>query len=125
MSKIVINGKVFSKNDEELINNVKAVYKDNKITYKLNGIMVNISFFSSKVLITRENDDMRLDLEFEENKNLISKYLIKDLRLNVKVETRTKKIIRNDNNLLIEYDLFLNDSFSDSFTFNLEWSDLK
>ena len=108
MSKIMINGGVFSKNDEELIDNVKAVYKDNVIAYNLNGITIKITTFPDKLLITRENDDMKLNLEFEENKRLVSKYLIKDLGLNVKVE----------------YDLFMNEEFSDSFTFNLEWSDL-
>lgn len=124
MSKIMINGGVFSKNDEELIDNVKAVYKDNVIAYNLNGITVKITTFPDKLLITRENDDMELNLEFEENKRLVSKYLIKDLGLNVKVETKTKKLIMNDNNLKVEYDLFMNEEFSDSFTFNLEWSDL-
>lgn len=124
MSKIMINGGVFSKNDEELIDNVKAVYKDNVIAYNLNGIMVKITTFPDRLLITRENDDMKLNLEFEENKRLVSKYLIKDLGLNVKVETKTKKLIMNDNNLKVEYDLFMNEEFSDSFTFNLEWSDL-
>ena len=124
MSKIMINGGVFSKNDGELIDNVKAVYKDNVIAYNLNGITVKITTFPDKLLITRENDDMKLNLEFEENKRLVSKYLIKDLGLNVKVETKTKKLIMNDNNLKVEYDLFMNEEFSDSFTFNLEWSDL-
>ena len=124
MSKIMINGGVFSKNDEELIDNVKAVYKDNVIAYNLNGIMVKITTFPDRLLITRENDDMKLNLEFEENKRLVSKYLIKNLGLNVKVETKTKKLIMNDNNLKVEYDLFMNEEFSDSFTFNLEWSDL-
>lgn len=124
MSKIMINGRVFSKNDEELIDGVKAVYKDNVIAYNLNGITVKITTFPDKLLITRENDDMKLNLEFEENKRLVSKYLIKNLGLNVKVETKTKKLIMNDNNLKVEYDLFMNEEFSDSFTFNLEWSDL-
>lgn len=124
MSKIMINGGVFSKNDEELIDNVKAVYKDNVIAYNLNGITIKITTFPDRLLITRENDDMKLNLEFEENKRLVSKYLIKDLGLNVKVETKTKKLIMNDNNLKVEYDLFMNEEFSDSFTFNLEWSDL-
>lgn len=124
MSKIMINGGVFSKNDEELIDNVKAVYKDNVITYNLNDITVKITIFPDKLLITRENHGMKLNLEFEENKRLVSKYLIKDLGLNVKVETKTKKLIMNDNNLKVEYDLFMNEEFSDSFTFNLEWSDL-
>ena len=33
-------------------------------------------------------------------------------------------VIINDNNLMIEYDLFMNGEFSDSFKYELEWSDL-
>ncbi len=125
MSKIMINGGVFSKGETELIENVKAIYKDNEITYKLNDVLVKITIFQNRLSITRKSKDMMLNLEFEKNKCLINKYLIKDLGLNVKVETKTKKLIINDNSIKLEYDLFMNDEFSSSFTFNLEWSDLK
>ena len=125
MSKIMINGGVFSKGETELIENVKAIYKDNEITYKLNDVLVKITIFQNRLSITRKSKDMMLNFEFEKNKCLINKYLIKDLGLNVKVETKTKKLIINDNSIKLEYDLFMNDEFSSSFTFNLEWSDLK
>lgn len=123
MSKIIINGLVSSKSNKETINNEKAIYKDNNITYKLNGVLVNIKLLDNRVLITRENDEMKLSLEFEEYKNISSKYLVKDLNLNIKVETKTKKLVMEDSKLEIEYDLYMNDEFSDSFTFNLEWRD--
>jgi molecular chaperone Hsp33 len=50
--------------------------------------------------------------------------VIKDMGLKVKLETKTRQIIIKDKNIYVSYDLFMNDSFSDSFTYKLEWRDL-
>ena len=42
MSKIMINGNVFSSNDKEYIKDIKAIKKDNTITYSKDGIKVKI-----------------------------------------------------------------------------------
>ena len=68
---------------------------------------------------------MVLTLEFEENKTLTTKYLIKELGISIKVETKTKRLLINNNSFEIEYELFMNGEFSDTFNYNLEWSELK
>lgn len=125
MSKIIINSNVFSKNEKERLTNVKAILKDGKITYKEDGVSVSITLLKNKIILVRENDDMKLNLEFEENKTLTTKYVIKDLGINIKVETKTKKILINNNSFEIEYELFMNGEFSDNFKYNVEWSGLK
>ena len=85
MSKIMINGNVFSSNDKKHIKDIKAIKKDNTITYSKDGIKVKIQLLDNKVLLERENDNMKLNLEFEESKKLVSKYVIKDLNLNIKI----------------------------------------
>jgi len=125
MSKIIINSNVFSKNEEERLSNVKAILKDGVINYKNDGVNVNITLLKDKIILVRENDNMKLTLEFEENKNLISKYVIKDLGVEIKVETKTNRLINNNNNFEIEYELFMNDEFSDTFNYKVEWSELK
>ncbi len=124
MSKIIINSNVFSKNEEERLTNVKAILKDGKISYKNNGVNVNITLLKNKIILIRENDDMKLTLEFENTKTVTTKYIIKQLGLEVKVKTKTKRLIINNNGFEIEYELFMNGEFSDSFNYNLEWSDL-
>lgn len=125
MSKIIINGTVFSKNESERLTDVKAILKDGKINYKYNGVNVCVILLNDKVVLTRENDDMKLHLEFEENKRLITTYVIKKLGINIKVETKTKELCINNNGFSIKYDLFMNGEFSDTFDYNLEWSELK
>lgn len=124
MSKIIINSRVFSKNEEETLSNIFAIKKDEKITYNYKNTSVNIIMLQNKVFITRENNDMMLNLEFEKNKTLVSAYLIKDLNIEVKVETKTKKLMIDSNSIVVEYDLFMNGEYSDSFIYNLEWRDL-
>lgn len=124
MSKIMINGNVFSSNDKEYIKDIKAIKKDNTITYSKDGTKVKIQLLDNKVLLERENDNMKLNLEFEESKKLVSKYVIKDLNLNIKIETKTNRLIIDKNMIKAQYDLFMNGEFSDNFIFELEWSEL-
>ena len=121
MSKIIVNHEVISSEDKSLLNEIKALKKDNEITYFDNDVKVSLKVLNNKILLTRENDKFKIDLEFEENKNLVTDYVIKDLGLKVKLETKTKKIVIKDESIYVSYDLFMNDSFSDSFTYKLEW----
>lgn len=125
MSKIIINSSVFSKGEKERLTNIKAILKDGKINYKKDNLNVSITILNSKIILLRENDDMKLSLEFEKNKTLITRYVIKDLGLEVKVETKTKRLIINDNSFEIEYELFMNGEFSDTFNYSVEWSECK
>ena len=68
---------------------------------------------------------MKLNLEFQLNKTLKTNYFLKDLNLEFIVETKTKILDIKNESIKIEYDLFINDEFSDSFTYILEWRDLK
>lgn len=125
MSKIIINSNVFSKNEEERLTSVLAILKDGKINYRNDGVNVIITLLKDKIILVRENDSMVLTLEFEENKTLTTKYLIKELGISIKVETKTKRLLINNNSFEIEYELFMNGEFSDTFSYNLEWSELK
>lgn len=125
MSKIIINSNVFSKQEEERLTNQKAILKDGIINYKKNDVNVNITLLKDKVILARESNNMKLTLEFEENKNLVTKYVIKDLGVEIKVETKTNKLIINNNSFEIEYELFMNNEFSDTFNYKVEWSEFE
>ena len=124
MSKIIINERINSSNGKENINNKKAILKDNKISYDRNGFIMNIIYEDEKIFITRENNDVKIDLEFKKDQSLITKYHIKDINTIIKLETITKELSILDNRIYIKYDLYMNEEFSDSFEFELEWRDL-
>ena len=125
MSKVIINSKVYSSNEKETIIEVKGILKDNKISYFYDEVMVNINILKDKVFLQRESTNMKLNLEFQLNKTLKTNYFLKDLNLEFIVETKTKILDIKNESIKIEYDLFINDEFSDSFTYILEWRDLK
>lgn len=124
MSKIIVNHNIKSTLENEEIKNKKGILKDNTITYNYAGIMISVKIFKNKVFLERENEDVKICLEFEENKSIVTKYVIKDMKLEIKLESKTKKLIINDHNIEVEYDLFMNGEFSDSFKYELEWRDL-
>lgn len=125
MSKVTLNGKIFSNEKKEYLNNIKAIKNDNIIVYNKDNIKTTIKLLSNKVLIERENDALKLNLEFEENKSIVSNYLIKEFGMIIKVKTKTNKLIVNESNFKVEYDLFMDDNYSDNFVFELDWRDLK
>ena len=124
MSKIIVNHEVISSEDKSLLNEIKALKKDDEITYFDNDVKVSLKVLNNRILLTRENDEFKINLEFEENKNLVTDYVIKDMGLKVKLETKTKKVVIKDESIYVSYDLFMNGLFSDSFTYKLEWRDL-
>lgn len=124
MSKIIINHEVISSNEKLSLTNKKGLKKDSEISYYDDDVYVVVKVLKNKILLTRENNEVKINLEFEKNKNLVTQYVIKDMGLKVKLETKTRQIIIKDKNIYVSYDLFMNDSFSDSFTYKLEWRDL-
>ena len=96
MSKIIVNHEVISSEDKSLLNEIKALKKDDEITYFDNDVKVSLKVLNNRILLTRENDEFKINLEFEENKNLVTDYVIKDLGLKVKLETKTKKVVIKD-----------------------------
>ena len=144
MSKIIVNHNIKSTLENEEIKNKKGILKDNTITYNYAGIMISVKIFKNKVFLERENEDVKICLEFEENKSIVTKYVIKDMKLDtpeiIKQGTRygvklkavapSIHMIRVDvestfdHNIEVEYDLFMNGEFSDSFKYEVEWSDL-
>lgn len=124
MSKIIVNHNIKSTSSLEVVKDKKGILKDNIITYNHNGVMIRLKLLENKIFFERENNDVKIYLEFEKNKSIITKYVIKDMGIEIKLESKTKNLIINDNKIMVEYDLFMNDEFSDSFKYEVEWSDL-
>ena len=121
MSKITLNYSIFSPSNKEVKKNIVGEKKDNLIEYTLDNMWVKISIFKHKIILNRESDDIKLSLEFEDGKSLITNYYIKDLNINIKVKTITKKLTIKDNGIDVMYDLYMNDEFSDNFDLKYEW----
>lgn len=124
MAKVIIKYKISSKNEKELKGEVNGIKNNNIITYKDDDSLVNILLEKNVISIKRENEKMHLTLKFEENKSNITNYYIKDLGFNFDVDARTKKLLIEENKISVSYELYINDEYSDTFNYTLEWSDL-
>ena len=124
MPKVIINSSVISSSDKEIIKNKKAVLKDNIINYNNDNVNVSVNIDNNIVILKRENNEMKITLEFKKGKKTNSFYDIKPLNIRIKVTVETKDLIITNNSLSVRYDLYMNKEFSDSFNYNLEWRDL-
>lgn len=125
MSKIKINSSISGKESLEYKTSTNGIKNDNMITYKDYNSLVNIVLFESIVSIKRENDEMIQTLKFERNKENKTNYFIKELNMDITLKTKTKDLIITKNSINIKYELYMNEEYSDTFTYFLEWSDLK
>ena len=124
MAKVIIKYKISSKNEKEIKGQVTGIKNNNIITYKDTDSIVNILLEKDWISIKRENDKMHLTLKLEDNKSNITNYFIKDLKFNFDVKAVTKRLEIKENTLNATYELYINEEYSDTFNYTLEWSDL-
>ncbi|MBR3897813.1 MAG: DUF1934 family protein [Bacilli bacterium] len=113
MSKIFLKTKLKSKNENHEFSG-KAIKNKNIITYNDNKVITKI--IMDKIISIERNSDEYLKLSFQEGKKLKGKYITKYGEL--EIETNTKKLEKNK----ITYDLYINEHFIDTFTYNFEYS---
>lgn len=121
MSKIIINSKVSSSFDTNVIKDKKAIKKDNIISYIDDKTKVSIFLEKDSIFLSRENEEIKFKFEFNMKNITKSKYYIKKLNNYLNVSIKTKNISINDNSFIVVYDLYLDEEKSDTFTYELEW----
>ena len=121
MPKIIINSSIKSSDTTDVIKNKQAIKNTDLINLYHDGVNNKIELKKDKVKLTRDSKESLIILEFEQDKTIDGKYVIKDLSLNMNIKVSTKKLQIDDNGFKIEYDLFINDVYSDSFIYEFEW----
>lgn len=124
MSKIKIYSKISSKTNEDEIYDGIAIRKDNNIFYNKNKCNISVLIEDKKVILKRENNEIKLNMTFELNKKVGGEYFLKEYSSSLVITTLTKKLEIKDNLLEIEYDLYIDNEFSDTFFYIMKWSDI-
>lgn len=124
MSKIKIYSKISSKTNEDEIYDGIAIRKDNNVLYNKNKCNISILIEDKKVILKRENNEIKLNMTFELNKKVGGEYFLKEYSSYLTITTLTKKLEIKDNSLEIEYDLYIDNEFSDTFFYIMKWSDI-
>lgn len=96
------NAIVKIKNKEETIKEkVEIESKNNKISY-LENKKTKVLFDLEKEILMRENKEIYMELFFKEEKAII---YIKNLRKNIEIVLKTKKIDISNNKIVIQYEM--------------------
>ena len=115
MGKINLKANLIS--DEENLNiEVSGIKNNNKIIYKENNITVTILILNNKIEMNKSCNEYKVNLVFQKNKKTISNYQVFGMPKTFDLETKTNKLIIEDNKIEINYNLEGND-----FKYSLVW----
>ena len=104
-------------NEQEIIEkNIQAKKDNNKIIFNSNNDKFVITI-SDKVIIEKENEDSLIIFDFVLNKETESKYYIKKLDFYIDTKILTNYLFIDNNNVKIEYELWLNEEYSGKFNY--------
>lgn len=104
MSKVNLKAKLIY-DDENLEVNTKCLKLKNKIIYKENDIIVTITINSNIIELERLCHEYKINLIFDATKSTISTYELFGAPKIFELKTTTKKLVFDENNLIIEYEL--------------------
>lgn len=99
---------------------IKGIRTDNKIIFKENDINVTIMFEDNRISMNRSTKDYTIRMKFVNNSSSSGSYYLNDYKESINLNIETLSFINNDNNVYLDYNLFMADEFIGHFTYSLE-----
>lgn len=88
---------------EMLKNTTTAIITNNTIKYSDNGVLTVIKYNNNEVVMSRENDEYKIILNFKEKSDTNGTYIFKENNINYTLNIYTKDLKYSDNDIKIEY----------------------
>ena len=110
-----------TENTKEFID-ILGIKNKNKISYIIDKTKYKLEIFSSKLILTRENDEFIHGMVFELNKETMTEYYIKDINSSLSLKLLTTKLEISENIIEINYKISDNDN---KYIYLIEMSDDK
>lgn len=88
---------------------INGIKQDNTYKYLENDIIVLVTYFNDRIIIKRSNNDYKVTINLEKNKETISTYEFIGGNKVFELKTFTKKLLISDNKILVKYNLEGND----------------
>jgi len=120
MSKIRINSTLINLTEKE-----KTIYEglgiknNNKIQYKDNNIIVTLDL-KDEIILKRKSKEYEIIMKFKENTSK-GIYNIFEFNSNIPLEIVTKKIIKEENKISIEYKLYIDKQLIGDYIYELSY----
>lgn len=92
---------------------IETTYKkvNNKIKYKQNNDTYEIITNKDELYLIRDNKEINSTMHFKQNKYTTCDYKIKDNDINLQIEIYTTKLLIEDNQILINYQVENTDNY--------------
>ena len=112
---------IYIKNNEEEFNykDIPCTYKDNHYIFSIEEDNYDIDI-NDFIVFHKKNIKSEIDFVFKNNSITKGSYFIKELNFYMDANVKTKKYIVNDNNIDIEYKLWLQDEEIGNFIFKIK-----
>lgn len=99
-----ISMKTVNQTSKEAINiNCTCIFNKNKIKYIHDSINYSIIINKNNLIITRENKEFLNYMIYQNNKNTLGNYLLKENNMNFDLNIKTEELIIKENNIYIKY----------------------
>lgn len=99
---------------------IKAIKKDNKLTYKDNKAKMIITYKNKSVILNRKELDHEIEIEFIDNSDIMINYYDISLDITFNIEAFCKKLYKDEHLLIIEYYIKEN---KENFSLKIEMGD--
>lgn len=115
------------KNNDETIfkENIDGDKKNNVLSFKYDNESIKIDINDDNIVMHKDNDESMLSFNFIKNKKTECKYFIKQLNFYIDTSILTNEILIKNDQIYIEYELWIQDEYSGSFIYDLQIKDVE
>lgn len=117
MNKVNINFKIKNNEEEIIIKDISGDIKNNILSFKYKNDEFKYNLKDN--VLEKENNESILTFKFEKQKETLSKYYIKKLDFYIDAKVLTNSLITDNNNVKINYELWLNDEYAGKFEYEI------
>ncbi len=119
--KCYVNHIIENSDEKQEKFNLPAIYiKNESLKYKFDNNNMVIKIKKDNIIMEKDSEESKIIFDFKLNKKTEGTYLIKNINLYINIEALTNKIIRNDNYIYIEYEVWLSSEYVGIFKYQID-----
>lgn len=97
-----------------------GIKNKNKLTYQISNTKYQLETLKDEIILKRETEEFIHGMVFKLDKTTTTEYYIKSLSSSISIQIKTKKLVINDNKIIINYETLENNN---EYIYIIEMSD--
>lgn len=118
MKNVLISLVISNQNEKKELTNIYGIINNNKLTFKDKND--KYKFDLSNLILEKENNESILKIHFKKSKYTYSKYFIKTYNRYFDIKVLTNEIYNYNNNIKLNYEMWITDEYTGKFKFELK-----